>query len=181
MKVTDSFQAWFYKEELAAGRNAVSGAQPTKAATRCQGVWRCCSRRISYGLERWPCKSNRACHAQEGEKGHLEDSSNIKVLLNPSLPLDHPLFLIAIAHLPLLNCYFSFQRTRHSHWLQTELLSTKHIGNASNSQNSSLRSSVWSLPARRDAGQRCLLSVSSEFTVFQAVQERLWCLPCFSS
>lgn len=157
MKVTDSFQAWFYKEQLAAGRKAVSGAQHTKAATRCQGPGRCCSRRISYQLEHWPCESSRACYAQEGEKGKLENSSNIKLLLTPSLPLDHPLFLVAVTHLPLLNCHLSSQRTRHSHWLQTEPLFTKHTGNAFNSRNSSLYSSVWSLPGGKQSRGVCSL------------------------
>lgn len=146
---------------------------PTKAATRCQGVWRCCSRRISYKLEHWPSESNRACHAQEGEKGKLENSSNIKLLLTPSLLLDHPLFLIAITHLPLLNCHFSSRRTRHSHWLQTEPLFTKHNGNAFNSQNSPLHSSVWSLAGGKQGRGICSLwPRSSQFsTQFRKVSD----------
>lgn len=161
-------------------KEALSEAHPTKEATRCQDVWRCCSRRISYKLEHWPCESNRACHAQEGEKGKLENSLNVKLRLTPFLPLDHALFLVVITHLPLFNCHFSSQRTWHSHWFQTEPLFTTHIGNAFNSQNSSLHSSEWSLPGGKQ-GKGCLFSVSSEFTAFQTVQERLWCLPCFPS
>lgn len=116
MKIRDSLQVRFYREQRVAGEGRLRVECGTPKQQLGARVW-------EEAAGEGTSKSWSSVHQAElvvlrkVKKGSWRTPP--RFLLTPSLPLEHTLFLAAVTHLPLLNCHFSSQRTRHSVWLQS--------------------------------------------------------------
>lgn len=112
MKIRDSLQARFYREQHVAGEGRLRvECGPPKQQLDAR-VWEeAAGEGTSKSWSTGPVDQAELVLRKE-KKGSWRTPP--RFLLTLSLPLQHPLFLAAVTHLPLLNCHFSSQRTRYS-------------------------------------------------------------------